>query len=258
VNWTIRQSSFVSFAFVVAANLFGCAVQPQNVENTVQFDVAKPSETVEKSPQQISLPNNPKLTVAGKNAGLIKLGDTRERMLELFPKKPNVDFEYNYDKNCCECEYSDYHWLPPDYKTNGLFFYLKQERIYQISVQSDLFPTVEGIKQESTPQEVRRNYPNANKAFVYLNSGGKENGGRNLVYWVANDSGIAFEFYYHPKKRRRFVNAVIVFEPKSEFQPDGCTASETREFAEIEPFTVEPSEQLQLDYEKRNGIKRSL
>ncbi|GEM_PF-5499903 len=254
----MKQFSLRLLVFTLAAGFSVAAIQMLAIKTVVQTESAKQFETIKQSPKQLPLPSNPKLIVAGESVGLLKLGDTRERMLELFPKKQNDNSEHNYDKNCCECEYSDYHWLPPDFKSNGLFFYLKQEQIYQISVQTDLFTTGKGIKQESTPQEVRRHHPNANRAFVYLNTGAKVNGGRNLVYWVDSDSGIAFEFYYYPQKKRRFVNAVIVFEPKSEFQPNGCKSTLTQEFTEIAPFTIEPPDWMQQDYELRHNIKRSL
>lgn len=256
MNYKVRQFGLRLFAFILAAVFSVFAVQMLTVKTVVQTETIKSSEIIEQSSKQLPLPNNPKLIVAGESVGLLRLGDSRERMLELFPKKPNVDDEYNYGKNSCGWEHSDYHWLPPDYKSNGLFFDFKQGRIHQISVQTDLFTTAEGIKQDSTSQKVRRHFPNANKAFVYLNSSSKFSGWRNVVYWVDSNSGIAFEFYYHPKKKQRFVNAIIVFEPKTEFQPNGCTDS-LREFTEIAPFTEEPPEWMQQDFDRRHNIKRN-
>lgn len=221
---------------------------------TVQKSEEIKSESVKSISTRLPLLSNPKLIIAGESVGLLRLGDSRERMLELFPKKPNYDFAHNYEDGYCG--QSDYHWLTPDFKSNGLFFYLKQERIYQISVETDLFSTKEGIKESSSPQEVKRHFPNANKAYVYLNSGSKVVGGRNLIYWIDNKSGIAFEFNYNPKKQRREVKAVTVFVPNTDFQPDGCFSRETREFVEIESFTVEPSEKLQKDFDQRHGIER--
>jgi hypothetical protein len=259
MDYKVRQFGLRSLAFIFAVGCSVIAVKLLTVKTVVQIVQTEPiksSEIIEQSSKQLLLPSNPKLIVAGESVGMLRLGESRERMLELFPKKPNYDLEYNYDKNCCGCDYSSYHWLPPDFKSNGLFFYLKQGRIYQISVQTDLFTTSKGIKQDSTPREVRRHFPSAKKAFVYLNSSSKFSGWRNVVYWVDNDSGIAFEFYYHPKKRQRYVNAIIVFEPKTEFQPDGCTSS-LREFTEITPFTVEPPEWMQQDFDRRHNIKRN-
>jgi hypothetical protein len=213
-------------------------------------------EAIELLSDVLPPPDDPKLIVPGESVALLRVGDSRERMLELFPKKPNIDLEYNYDQKCCGCDFSDYHWLPPDFKSNGLFFYLKQGRIYQISVQSDLFATSKGVKLESTPETVRRQYPDANRAYVYLNSSSKFTGWRNIVYWVDGISGVAFEFYYDRKERRRYVGAIIVFDPESEFQPDGCTSS-LREFTELAPYTIEPAEWMQKDFEKRHNIKNT-
>jgi hypothetical protein len=256
MNCKVRRLGLRLFAFIFAAGCSVISVQMLTVKTVVQTEPIESSEMNEQSPKPLPLPSNPKLIVPGESVGLLRLGDSRKQMLELFPKKQNVDAEYNYGKNSCGWEHSDYHWLPPDYKSNGLFFDFKQGRIHQISVQTDLFTTDEGIKQESSPQKVQRHFPNANKAFVYLNSSSKFSGWRNIVYWVDSNSGIAFEFYYHPKKRKSYVNAVIVFEPKTEFQPNGCTDS-LREFTEIEPFSLESPESLQLEFDRRHNIKRN-
>ncbi len=236
----VRQIGLNLFVFIFATVFSVGVVKMLTVKTSVQNESIKTSEIVKPSPKQLLLPmsNNPKLIVPGESVGLLRLGDSRERMLELFPMKPNYDFEFNYGKNPCGWEHSDYRWLSPDYESN-VFFDFKQGRIHQISVLGDLFTTTEGIKKDSTPQKVRRHFPNANKAFVYSNTSSKFSGWRNVVYWVDSNSGIAFEFYYYPKKRQSFVRAVIVFEQKTEFQPNGCTDS-LREFKEIAPFTVEP------------------
>jgi hypothetical protein len=245
MKFIIRHFCFIISTFLIAACFSGCAAQTQNVTNTVQAEVAKPSPT----PSQI--PENPHLTVAGKSVGLLKLGDTRERVLELFPKKSG-DEEYTYEKNCCGCsfDFSEIHWLPADFKNNGLFIYLRQGRVFQIMAESDLFPTAEKIKLDSTPKEVRQHYPKLKKAFVLLGSGADVVGGRELIYWVDSETGIAFEFYYNRWKGQRLVKSVIVFEPNSYFQPSGCV-SVPQELKEIEEYSLEAPEKMLREFEKK-------
>ncbi len=244
MRFIIQHFCFIFFTFLIVACSSNCAAQKQNVTNTTQTEVAKPSPIPPPSP------NNPNLAVAGKNVGLLKLGDTREQVLELFPKKSG-DEEYTYDKNCCGCSFtfSEIHWLPPKFENNGLFIYLREGRVFQIMTESDFFPTAEKIKPDSTPKEVRQRYPNLKKAFVLLGSGANVVGGRELVYWVNSESGIAFEFYYNRRKGQRLVKSIIVFEPDSDFQPNGCV-SIPQELKEIEPYSLEAPEKMLREFEK--------
>lgn len=247
MKFVIRHFCFVIFTFLVAACFSERNAQTRNTTNSIQTEIAKSSPA-----PTAPLPDNPNLTVAGKSVGLLRLGDSRERVFELFPKKPNYDEEYTYDENCCGCNYafSEIHWLPPGFKANGLFIYLREGRVFQIRVEIDRFPTAEKIKQDSTPKEVRQHYPNLKKAYVLLGSGAQIVGGRELVYWVDSESGIAFEFYYNRRKNQRLVKSVIIFEPRSEFQPDGCV-SVPQELKEIKPYSLEAQAKMLQEFEKK-------
>src|SRR6266436_9355497 len=159
----IRHFRFITPTLLIAACSSGCGAKFQNPANSTR----KEPITSAPSPIASQLPSNPNLTIPGTSVGLLQLGDTRERVHELFPKKAG-DEEYTYDKNCCGCsfDFSEIHWLPPDFKNNGLFIYLRQGRVFQIMAETDLFPTRDTIVEDSTPKEVRRHYPNLRKAFV--------------------------------------------------------------------------------------------
>ena len=45
---------------------------------------------------------------------------------------------------------------------------------------------------------------------------------RDFIYWISRERGIAFELAYSRKDGRRFVSKVIVFQPNTEFVPEGC------------------------------------
>jgi hypothetical protein len=247
MNRVIQHFCFLVSTLLITACFSGCAAQTQNTPNSIEMETAKSSP----SPTASRLPDNPNLIVAGKSVGLLKLGDSRERVLELFPKKSG-DEEYTYDKNCCGCSFtfSEIHWLPPKFENNGLFIYLREGRVFQIMVETDRFSTSEKVKPDSTPKEVRQHYPNLKKAFVLLGSGADVVGGRELIYWADSIAGIAFEFYYNRRKNQRLVKSVIVFEPNSEFQPNGCV-SIPQELKEIEPYSLEAPEKMVRDFEKK-------
>src|SRR5882724_6710519 len=148
-----RHFGFITPTLLIVACSSGCAAKFQNPANSTR------KEPVKSAPSPISsqLPSNPNLTIPGTSVGLLQLGDTRERVLELFPKKAG-DEEYTYNKNCCGCsfDFSEIHWPPPDFKNNGLFIYLRQGRVFQIMAETDLFPTPDKIRADSTPEAVRQ------------------------------------------------------------------------------------------------------
>jgi hypothetical protein len=91
---------------------------------------------------------------------------------------------------------------------------------------------------DALPESVRSKYRNL-ETYVLLGSGSKVNGGRDLVYWVDGQNGIAFEFYYNSKARKRRVSKIIVFEPHSDFQPEGCL-SPPQQLRKLPSFALEP------------------
>jgi hypothetical protein len=138
-------------------------------------------------------------------------------VLELFPKKVS-DEEYDYAP---ACQTTEIHWVDLDLDANGLFIFLGSGRVTQIQAETPRFRTREEITHDSPPALVRRHYPRI-ETYVFLDSGGEIVGGRDLIYWVDRHQGIAFEFYYDRRARKRRVKSVIVFEQGTEFQPGGC------------------------------------
>jgi hypothetical protein len=214
----------------------GCAAQVQRAPAVAR----SATQTVSTSASPIPL-TDAALIEPGRRVGTLRLGDIRERVTEVFPKKPNYDEEYNYDEGCPRTEI---HWLDIDLShengavSNGVFVYLKDGRVFQIEAATPRFHTADGITEDSTPEELRRHYQQL-KAYVLANSGTKVNGGRDLIYWIDRESGIAFEFYYNTGKRERRVSKVIVFHPGSDLQPGGCVLA-PQELHELEPFALEP------------------
>ncbi|HZS03733.1 MAG TPA: hypothetical protein VFD58_02580 [Blastocatellia bacterium] len=190
-------------------------------------------------------PSRPELIKAGQSVGKLRLGDTRERVLQLFPKKKS-DEEYNYGPPCPR---SEIHWLDFAREANGLFVYLKDGRVFQIQAETPRFSTAEGITADSPPGVVRRNYRNI-ETYVLMGSGSEAVGGRNLIYWVDRHQGIAFDFYYDRQLRKRYVKSVIVFEPGTEFQPEGCGA-DPQQWRKLKPFATEVPEKRGADAERR-------
>ena len=183
--------------------------------------------------QRRGQPSEPGLITPGRSVGTLHLGDTRERVLELFPKKV-ADEEYDYAP---ACPVTEIHWLDPSFDANGLFIFLHSGRVIQIQAETPRFRTREGITEESSPALVRRHYPRI-ETYVLLNSGAEIVGGRDLIYWIDRHQGITFEFYYDRRARKRRVKSVIVFEPGTEFQPGACEQFKWQ-WRKLKPFALE-------------------
>jgi hypothetical protein len=202
------------------------------------------------------------VAIPGKSVGELKLGDTRERFWQLFPKK-GTDEQYDYPGLAgCPEGYGDAHWLPPKFDDNGIFVYSINDKIVQIADHSPQFPTTKGIRPamvrtplESSPQAVRQAYPGIDKTLVILDSGAKVVGGRDLVFWVDTKSGIAFEFQYFANRNRRFLAAIYIFEAGAKFIPQACV-SEPQTLREIKLFSLEPPATFKRGH--INGVKPSI
>lgn len=174
----------------------------------------------------------------GKGVGFLKLGDTRERVLELFPLNKEHDNEYTYSS--CGPR-TEIHWLDLTRGVSNpseMSFFLRDNRVFQIESADPRFRTKDGITTNASPRNIRRQYPGLT-AYALVRSGGKEVGGRDLVYWISKQQGIAFEFAYHSSLRRRLTSKVIVFPLNSEFHPGGCIVP-PREWVELAPYSLEP------------------
>jgi len=181
-------------------------------------------------------PSDSSLIVPGKSVGLVHLRDTRETVLDVLPLKKDMDREYAYRSGSSEID-----WLDQEsHDVRGeVRFFLRDGRIFQIASATPRFRTRSGITIYTPPDTVKRNCP-ALRSYVLLNSGGEEVGGRDLVYWVNRAKGIAFEFHFYPKRRRRLVYSVIVFEPDSDFFPRGESVSSNK-WRELPPYSLESS-----------------
>jgi hypothetical protein len=175
------------------------------------------------------------LIVPAQSVGLLKLGDTRARAQELFPYKPDMDQEWQGGVDCG----TTVNWL--DWKgpkmVGNLFILFKEGKVFQIDSGSSSFHTSDGKTLFSTPEEVRRKYPNL-RAYILSEATSEAVGGRPLVYWVDSEKGIAFGFAYSRRDHKRYLNWIIIFKPHTEVCPDDgpLSPSDKRELA---PYSLE-------------------
>jgi len=156
--------------------------------------------------------------VPGNSVAGVKLGSSLADFSAVFPKHPKIDESMTED----QCGGSSYHWLDMDLRGNGVYAYLRNDKIYQLRVQTPRVSLANGIKLDATEEKVKHIYPRG-QAYVLRYSGSKVVGGRDLRYWVDSRSGIAFEFQWD--QRRRFVSSIDIFPAGTEYKPEGCVAT---------------------------------
>jgi hypothetical protein len=180
----------------------------------------------------------------GKGLGKLTLGSTRGQMFALFPRNPDTDEEHTYP--WCGPRTS-IHWRDPQNQhSDGVFFYLRDDRVFQIESATPRFRTQEGITINSSPESVRKYFPDL-RAFQLRHSASDVDGGRDLIYWSSAKHGIAFEFYYNRGLDERRVWTISVFPRGTEFHPQGCIVP-PQEWVEIAPYSVEPPTQFTMQF----------
>lgn len=184
-------------------------------------------------PQLANPITNSSLIVPGERIGPLRLGDTQQRFWKLFQRYDPGSSEYTL--KCGTDVITELHWS--DIDDNGLFAYLRNGHIFEISSATRRFHTKDALTVDSTPQAVQRNYPGV-EAYWLAHIRDLATGDRDFIYWVDQTYGIAFAFSYDQKLHKRQVFAIYVFEPKDRFVPLGCL-SNTHDWQKIQPYSLE-------------------
>lgn len=171
--------------------------------------------------------------VPGKSVAGLTLDSTLSQFFALFPKHVSVDEDYS-DTNLGSCPRS-YHWVDLDRDATGVYALLKDNSIFQLSIQTPRFTLKNGIGIDTSATTVQRAYPIAKK-YVLRGSGSDVVGGKDLHYWIDSSNGIAFELYWNKRKQQRLVSAIAIFHRGATYLPDGCI-SPPQQWQEISPST---------------------
>ncbi len=197
----------------------------QQSQVNVETLITKPTSENDVPKKQLNAKKVGKgIIVEGKSIGLLNLGDTKEQAIS-YLGDPTEAYDY---PEWVGCVYSDSHWNDYELDNRGIFIYMHDGKIFQIESFTTRFKTKSRVTSENLPNKLKKLYPNL-EAYELTNSAGRVDGGANLIYWVDKAQGIAFGLYNYPRKNRREIGSVIVFNPNEEFQPQGCVSS-TREF----------------------------
>jgi hypothetical protein len=174
----------------------------------------------------------------GSRVGPLKLGDTRDRALELFPKK---DEDQEWQNSCG----TTLDWVDATNRTGRgdlLIRLNKKGKIFQIESSTTRFQTAEGITTFDHAEKVASAYKDL-RAYTLLSTPDPARGDRPLVFWIDKKKGIAFVFAYYPKERKRYLYKIIVFEPNKTFCPEEETTSSSK-WQAIASYALEPPIEL--------------
>lgn len=174
----------------------------------------------------------------GQAVGQLKLGDSRDRALELFPKKAE-DQEWTDDCG------TTLDWVDTDNPMGrgDVFIRInKKGKIFQIESATTRFHTAEDITTFSDPEKVRSTYREM-RAFVLLTPPSPALGDRPLVFWIDKRKGIAFALAFDPSRHKRYVYKIIVFEPNKDFCPEQEKTTSPK-WQSISPYALEPPREL--------------
>jgi hypothetical protein len=173
----------------------------------------------------------------GLRVGPLKLGDTHERALELFPKK---DEDQQWDDACG----TTIDWVDTTNPMGrgDLFIRFKKGKAFQIESSTTRFQTAEGITTFDSPEKVANSYKDL-RAWVLLTPPVPALGDRPLIFWMDKKRGIAFAFAFDPSRHKRYVYKVIVFEPNKDFCPEQEKTGSPK-WQVIRPYSVEAPPEL--------------
>ena len=174
----------------------------------------------------------------GQAVGQLKLGDSRDRALELFPKK-SEDQEW-----ADECG-TTLDWVDTDNPMGrgDVFIRInKKGKVFQIESATTRFHTAEDITTFTNPEKIRNTYREM-RAFVLLTPPSPALGDRPLIFWIDKKKGIAFALAYDPSQHKRYVYKVIVFEPNKDFCPEQEKTNSPK-WQAISPYALEPPREL--------------
>jgi len=174
---------------------------------------------------------------AGHSVGPLKLGDSAEHAMEMFPKKA---IDQSWDDACgTTIDWTD----SANPQGHGeVFIRVKKGKVFQIESSTTRFHTAEDITTFDPPEKVRSAYKEM-RAWVLLTQPSPAMGSRPPVFWVDKKKGIAFEFAYDAPHHKRYLYKVIVFEPNKTFCPEQETVNSVK-WQSIDAYAVEPSRDL--------------
>lgn len=192
----------------------------------------------QQSPEQDASTSGKTVIEPGLSVGPLKLGDTEDHALQLFPKK---DEDQQWGDKCG----TTLDWVDaanPMGKGDLSIRINKKGKVFQIESATTRFKTSEGITTFDKPEKIQRAYKDL-RAFTLLTTPSPALGDRPLVFWVDKKKGIAFALAFDPARHTRYLYKIVVFEPNKTFCPEQETTNSPK-WQAIPENSVEPPADL--------------
>jgi hypothetical protein len=170
------------------------------------------------------------LIVPGHRIGGIELGIERNALVRQLGFKPNFDQEWTLPGNGCEEHGMMWHF-PAD-AAQSVEFGFEAGRLTWVSTRTRVFHTKSGTRVGTDLALLRRRCKRC-RAFALLHFNSQVTGNVDLIYWIDNETGIAYQLAFEP----RVLDEIIVFRPGSGFRPQSCIQP-PRPFVELDPFAT--------------------
>ena len=157
--------------------------------------------------------------VAGESVGKLRLGMHDTDLKSVFEWRPEADETYSHES---PCKYKEIHWLDLSLDATGVFAYVRDGTVFEITAMSPRFLlSGTGLSYGASLPELVKLVPDG-RLFRWTDSGSPANGGKDVFFWISVDRGVAFGLYYSSKLRTRRTESITVFRPGTKFQPEGC------------------------------------
>jgi hypothetical protein len=119
------------------------------------------------------------------------------------------------------------HWNDLKYNNRGVYVFLRNGEVFQIDTYSQRF-SLPSLAVEDLPSKLPALYPDL-KAYEMQNSSAIVDGGRNLVFWIDSEKGIAFELYNFQGQTRSYrrIGSISVFDSSVGYYPKGSCKENT-------------------------------
>jgi hypothetical protein len=176
------------------------------------------SAIVEKLTKREAKPSAVETIAPGQSVGNLQLGMTLSDLERpVFSWQPKAQISRNEN----DCRYRSVSWVNIEGNYPVVSAYLGSEGVVEIDVGVELEVQGMGFVYGKKLSELRSTMP-AGKLYRWKGSGWRMPGGRDELFWVVEDKGIAFGLDYDRKSKSLTVFSVAIFKPQERFQPEGC------------------------------------
>lgn len=154
----------------------------------------------------------------------VRLEETEEILTNRLGK-PTERFHYDYTLSSGNsCDKIELRWTESFSHGDDLYAYIKDGRVFEIDTSLSNYSTAQGVKFDMPLTEVLEKAGSSARLMRLNNSAGEYMGGKDFLYLIDKEEGIAYEFYYHRKEKIRKLSKIIIFRKDAEFVPQGCLA----------------------------------